>query len=268
MNEWLAAGAGCLALLAAVETGYRIGRRLPAQGEAAQSHVGALQGAALGLLALLLAFTFSMAVSRYDTRKHLVMEEANAIGTTALRTSLLPEPQREQARAALKTYVAARLAFYEAGEDSAQVDAALASTAREQRRLWSLATDVAALDPRSVPAGLFVQTLNDSIDLAEKRLVALESHVPGTVMALLLIVSTLSFGYLGYGSALAGARHFASTGVFALLVTLVVTIILDIDRPRGGLIRVSQASMQRLAASLDPEPGQQPGQQPGKAVPQ
>ena len=267
MNEWLVAGAGWLALMAAVETGYRVGRRLPAPGEATQSHVGSLQGAALGLLALLLAFTFSMAVSRYDTRKQLVMDEANAIGTTALRTSLLPEPQRGQARASLKAYVAARLAFYGAGEDGARVDAAQETTAREQQRLWALATDVAAQDPRSVPAGLFVQTLNDSIDLAEKRLVALESHVPGTVMALLFIVSTLSFGYLGYGSALAGARHFASTAVFGLLVTLVATIILDIDRPRGGLIRVSQASMQRLAASLAAESGQQPGQQPAREAP-
>jgi hypothetical protein len=254
MNEWLLAGCSWLALLVAVEAGYRIGIRMPAQDEAAKSHVGALQGAALGLLALLLAFTFSMAVSRYDTRKHLVMEEANAIGTTALRTSLLPEPQRQQARASLRSYVDARLAFYEAGEDGGQVAAALAAGGREQEKLWALATDVAAQDPRSVSAGLFIQTLNDSIDLAEKRLVAYESHVPGTVIALLLLVSVLAFGFLGYGSALTGARHARSTAVFALLVTLVVTIVMDIDRPRGGLIRISQASMQRLAASLSAEP--------------
>jgi len=258
MNEWLVAGCSWLALLVAVEAGYRIGRRMPVQDEAAKSHVGALQGAALGLLALLLAFTFSMAVSRYDTRKQLVMEEANAIGTTALRTSLLPEPQRQQARASLKAYVASRLAFYEAGEEGGQVDAALAAGAREQERLWALATDVAAQDPRSVSAGLFIQTLNDSIDLSEKRLVALESHVPGTVMALLLLVSVLSFGFLGYGSALAGTRHSRSTAVFALLVTLVTTIVMDIDRPRGGLIRISQASMERLAASLPAGPATPP----------
>lgn len=254
MNEWLVAGFSWLALLLAIEVGHRIGQRATSKDEAARAHVGALQSAALGLLALLLAFTFSMAVSRYDTRKQLVMEEANALGTTALRTSLLPEPQRQQARASLRAYVAARLAFYEAGEDGARVDAALAAGAREQARLWALATEVATQDPRSVPAGLFIQTLNDSIDLAEKRLVAYESHVPGTVMALLLLVSALAFGFLGHGSALAGARHFASTAVFALLVTLVVTLVLDIDRPRGGLIRISQASMQRLAASLAAEP--------------
>lgn len=267
MNEWLVAGGSWLALLVAIEAGYRVGARATARDEAAKAHVGALQSAALGLLALLLAFTFSMAVSRYDTRKQLVMEEANAIGTTVLRTSLLPEPQREQARASLRAYVAARLAFYEAGEEGVQVDAALAEAGREQARLWALATDVAAQDPRSVSAGLFIQTLNDSIDLAEKRLVAYESHVPGTVMALLLLVSVLAFAFLGYGSALAGARHFRSTAVFALLVTLVVTLVLDIDRPRGGLIRVSQASMQRLAASLAAEAALQPGQQAAPAAP-
>ena len=154
-----------------------------------RNHVEALQSAVLVLLALLLGFTFAMAVSRFDTRKGLVLEEANAIGTTSLRAQFLSEPQRSEALALLRQYVSARLDFYGAGIDQVRLEAASAAAQGIMNRLWALAVTAAAADPRSVPTGLFAQSLNDLIDANEKRRVALDNHVPEAVVYLLLLVS-------------------------------------------------------------------------------
>jgi len=244
--------AAAAAFAVVVEAGFRLGRRYsdPAD-RAARDHVGALQAASLGLLALLLGFTFAMAVSRYDARKALVLDEANAIGTTYLRAGLLPAAQQEEIRKLLKSYVAARLEFYEARVDASRLAAAGAAAARIEGELWKLAGSAVALDARSVPAGLFVQSLNELIDLNEKRRVALDNRVPAVVLYLLYAVSVGALGFIAYGYGLAGRRRHGSTMAFALLVAMVLTVILDLDRPRRGLILVSQESMLRLKASLD-----------------
>lgn len=238
--------------LAAIELGFRLGlRQRDRSDDAAKSQLGALQAGLLGLLALLLGFTFNMAVSRFDVRKTLVLDEANAIGTTYLRARFLPPPHQQEAARLLKEYVAARLDFYRAGIDADRLAAASASAARIQQQLWTHAAMSAAQDPRSVPIGLFIQSLNDVIDLSEKHQVALDDHVPGAVMYLLFIVAAGALGFIAYGSGLAGRRRHGLTGAFALMVAIVLAIIIDLDRPRRGLILVSQASMVRLQAALD-----------------
>ncbi|MEW5764077.1 MAG: hypothetical protein AB1700_16435 [Bacillota bacterium] len=238
--------------LVAVEAGFRLGVRHGDKGEESdKAHVDSLQAALLGLLALLLSFTFFMAASRFDVRKSLVLEEANAIGTTFLRSEFLPADQRREAKALLREYVSSRLAFYEAGIDPARLDQARTATTRIERRLWALAAEAASQEPRSVPVGLFVESLNNVIDLHEKRQVAFDNHVPETVLSLLLAVSVASFGLLGYRCGLTRRRRFASNALFAVLIVLVLTTILDIDRPRRGLIKVSQDSLVRLQASLE-----------------
>jgi len=252
-NE-LALLVGVLAgLVAALEVGYRVGlRRSFESREADRAHAGALQAATLGLLALLLGFTFFMAVSRYDARKQLVLDEANAIGTAALRARLLPEAQRREAPALFREYVAARLAYHDAGIDAGKLRDAQDRAARLEARLWALAEAAAAQDPRAVTGGLFVQAMNDVIDLREKRQVALDNHVPEAVLALLLAVSAVSLAFLGYGSGMDRVRRLWPNAVFALLIALVFAVIADLDRPRRGLIQVSQESLLRLKSSLPP----------------
>jgi hypothetical protein len=240
------------AFLAIIEISFRFGRRRAAKAEIPlRSHIGALQGALLGLLALLLGFAFAMAVSRFDNRKALVLEESNAIGTTYLRAQLLPQPQRQELKKLLRAYVEARLDFYDAGIDRARFDAANAAAARLSEQLWTVAIALAEKDPRSVPAGLFVQSLNDVIDLSEKRLQALENHVPETVLHLLFGVAAVALGFIGYGCGLDGQRRSVSTTLVSLLIALVLVVIVDIDRPRRGLIKVSQDSMVRLKATIE-----------------
>lgn len=238
--------------LVVIEGGFRFGlRRSDQSDEADKTHVSSLQAAVLGLLALLLGFTFFMATSRYDARKLLVLEEANAIGTTHLRSRFLPIEQRRAAHELLRAYVSTRLAFYSAGIDSARLEKANNDSARIEGELWALALEAAAQDPRSLPTRLFIESLNDVIDAHEKSRIALDNHVPEAVLYLLLIVSITSLGLLGYGCGLARRRRFASNALFALLIVLVLVIILDIDRPRRGLIEVPQDSLIRLQATLD-----------------
>jgi hypothetical protein len=239
-------------LLIAGEIGFRLGRRRARAVVASDlDHLGVLQSAALGLLALLFGFTFFMGVSRFDTRKSLVLEEANALGTAYLRSDLLPPESREAARRMIRAHISARLDFYRAGIDTDRIAHAQAEAARQEAGLWKLATAAAAQEPHSVPLGLFVASLNDVFDLREKRQVALDNHIPDAVLALLSVVSLACHGFIGYGCGLGARRRLVANALFALLSTLVFAAILDLDRPRRGLVEVSQDSLIRLKASLE-----------------
>lgn len=233
------------------EAGFRLGRsHLDRNHDPGKSHISSLQGAILGLLALLLGFTISMAVDRFNLRKALVLEEANAIGTTYLRTQFLPPLQSKEAADLLAAYVAARLDFSNAGIDDSALAAANTAASNLESQLWVLAVAAAAQDPRSVPIGLFIQSLNDVIDNHEKRQAAVNNHVPETVIFLLIGFSVVALGFIGYGCGLSKRRQWIANTTFVLLITLVLTAILDIDRPSRGFIRVNQGSLLRLKTSL------------------
>lgn len=251
INELLLLVLAFAVLMVVLEFGFRMGvRASAASDEFLPDHVSLLQGSMLGLLALLLGFTFAMAVDRYDLRKALVLEEANAIGTTVLRAAHLPPPHDEQAWLLLNQYVSARLEFYAAGLGSERLARAQGSAAELQKKLWALTVTLAQEQPRSVPVGLFIETLNDLIDDSEKRMAALDNRVPGVVIVLLFAVAGVAMSLIAYHCGLAGHRRLGLNSLFALLIALVITIILDIDRPRSGLVHVSQGSMQRLRDSL------------------
>lgn len=243
--------AALIVVLVATELGFRLGRRhQPDADEPTRAHIAALQVALLGLLALILAFTFSIAVARFDARKDLVIEESNAIGTTYLRARLLVEPHRKEVVVLLREYVDEDLAFYAAGIDPSSLEAVNAKIANLQERLWLVAILLSEQDPRSVPTGLFVQSLNNMIDLHAKRIKALENRLPDAVIYLVLIVAAVTIGLVGYGRGLAGRQNFVSDAIFAILVVIVFAIILDLDRPRRGLITVSQSSLERVQEVL------------------
>ena len=237
--------------LVVIEVGWRLGfwhRR--ADDEVTKSHITALQSALLGLLALLLGFTFAMAVSRFDTRKSLVLEESNAIGKAYWRSQLVPEAHRTEFARQLKQYLGARLDFHLAGNDQAKLDAANAASLRLEQEIWKSAGK-AQVDDQGSTTTLFIQAITDMFEVNEKRRVAQENHVPDPVLYLLLGVSLGAMGFIAYGAGLSGRRRFVSTGIFAALIALVLTFIVDIDRPHSGLIVVSQESMVRLKAILD-----------------
>lgn len=239
-------------LFLATEFGYRIGKRhTPERRKIYQPQSGVLQGALLGLLGLLLGFTFAMAVGRYDSRKQLVLDEANAIGTAWLRAALLSDSARESIRVNLVDYVAARLEGAHAEGGSPGYAEQMARSERNQAAMWR--TAVAESKAYNTPStALFTSALNDLIDLDSKRQAALRNHVPGSVWLLLILVSSTVCWTTGYTTGLGeSGRHALSMIILPILLSVVIMIISDLDNPQRGLIKVSQQSMIDLRNTLE-----------------
>ena len=236
-------------VLATIEGGYRLGsarhRRSDREKDAP---VGAMVGKlTLGLLAFMLAFTFGMAASRFDTRKQLVLDEANAVGTTYLRTAMLPE-ERDDIRALLRSYVDARLEAVR----SDRVAEAILRSEEIQGQLWSAATRVGLHHPDSIVVGLFVQSLNELIDIHAKRVTAgLRNRIPGAIWLVLLTIATLSLGAMGYHIGLVGTTRSLAIIVVAVSFSAVIALIADLDRPQEGTLTVSQQALIDLQQSMN-----------------
>ena len=237
----------------ALEAGYRLGLRRQAQSdEPEKTHANALHGAVLGLLALLLGFTFAMAVSRYENRKTLMVDQANAIGTAWLRGSLLPSPHAERTAALFREYIQSRFLYNASVRGSAGIDQAEAKAGQIENELWAISKTVLTEDPRSQPGSLYTQALNDVFDIREKRRFALDDRVPWAVTIMLFVVSMAALGMVAYSCGLSGRRRAMANFTFSFLIALVLIIILDIDSPRVGLVKASQDSLVRLEQSLGP----------------
>lgn len=242
-------------ILSATEIGFQLGLRVKSSvDEPARSENTTIQGAVLGLLALLLGFAFAMSISRFQTGKQLVIDESNAIGTTFLRARLLPEPYRTEVSDLLRGYISVLLEFYGAGVDTMNLREASHEAERIQNELWSHAVTAAEKDTRAVTTGLFIQSLNEVIDLHAKRLWVKENHVPGIIFFLLYGVSILSMGLVGYGCGLVGSRNLISTVTAGIRIASVILVIVDLDRPGRGLIKASQQSFINLRDNLSNSP--------------
>lgn len=236
----------------AIEAGYRIGRGVARHAtEASRVHVNAIQAALLGVLALLLAFTLSLALQRFDSRSAAVVDEANAIGTAYLRTQLLPPSLQAEARASLVAYVDLRLQEGATTPvERAERQATGARTAELQNALWRYGVRAAELDGRPVTSGLFIQSVNDLIDSNGRRNAALARHVPEVVLFLLYGTFLLTGTIVGYAAGLTGQRASYVTYIMVALIVMLVFIIIDLDRPRRGLIEIDQSSLRDLRASM------------------
>lgn len=239
---------GAIGLLyGGAEIGYRYALRTSdATSERIQSHVATVEGALLGLLALLLGFAFAMAMSRYDARKQVVLEEVNDLETTFLRAHLLPISQSGDCVAMLNEYLESRIAYLRAGADAGKIAEAQGWSRRLQGRLWSAALKAARENPDEVTSGYFVESLNHLIDDHTKRTIAMENHVPEVIYILLILVAALTIAVTGYSSGLRRRRLRALRVILILLVTATLTVIIDLDRPRRGLIRIGEEGLVRL----------------------
>jgi hypothetical protein len=236
-------------LALAVEVGYRLGKwRRSLISDEKEQPVGAMVASILGLVALVLGFTFSLAANRFDARRMAVLEEANAIGTTYLRARLLSDPERVEITRLLREYVAVRIAGTTPGGDTEQ---ALARSEELHELLWVQAASAAQKDTDSVMTGIFIQSLNETIDLHAKRvLVGLRSRIPIVIWIGLYGLAMLGMAAVGYQSALAATRR--SPMMLGLVLTFAVVLILiaDLDRGQEGLLRISQQSMLDLQQSM------------------
>jgi hypothetical protein len=235
--------------LLAVEAGFRLGRFRCRHSEAEKEpSLNTMVGATLGLLGFMLAFTFGLAANRFETRRLTILDEANAIGTAHLRAAMLPEPERTEVRRLLREYVGVRVA----GVRPDLVQQATITSTSLHGRLWAQAVAAAEKDPRSVPTGLFIQSLNDVVDLHSKRVMAgLQNRIPGAIWVALFFIAVLATGELGYQEGLTSAARSPAALALILTFTAVMFLIADLDRPGEGLLRINQQAMIDLRNSID-----------------
>ena len=240
-----------LAMLLLVEVGRRIGmRRMAEETERQRAGLVTVETAIYALLGLLVAFTFAGASSRFEARRVLIVQEANAIGTAYLRLDLLPVAKQPALREKFYRYTEARMAAYKALPDIEAAYAQMARATALQQEIWTGA--VMAL--REAPPNsslLLLPALNDMIDITTSRLVAAKTHTPPVILGALALLALFCSLLAGYG--LAGGKPFTMVFHmigFALVLTLTIYVILDLDHPRVGLIRVDFAD-QALQDVLD-----------------
>ncbi len=205
-----------------------------------------LESAVLALLGLLLGFTFSMGVGRYDQRKSLEIAEANDIANAWLRTATLPEPTRSAEQTLMRQYVPSRLQFLSAGTSEALINQSLRSSASLQLQMWHTAAEFANKQPDPVSAQ-YLMSITALADITESRTAAFENRIPLIAWAMLLFISFIGSMLVGVGI---GTRSQFLRLVLPIVVASALSLTLDLDSPRSGLIRVHQRSLERIAATV------------------
>jgi membrane protein YdbS with pleckstrin-like domain len=237
-------------LLVVFEVGYRVGRWWQAKTpDEKEGPTNMLVGSLLALMAFLLAVTMGMASDRFDTRRGLVLEEADSIGTTYLRSGYLPEPARTDSRDLLREYVPLRINV----ADRQQLAANFSRSTEIHDELWAIAEELARDTPESVVLGLYIDSLNETIDLHSMRATAIVyARVPETVVMLLILGAALTMGMVGYSAGLTRRRSVLGAAVLIVVLSAVLTLVIDLDRPRDGFLQVSQQPMIDLQDQVGP----------------
>lgn len=239
--------------------GYATGRYLREheRHESLREPFGVLQGALLGVVALILAFGLSLAVGRYEDRRAATVTESNAIGTTYLRAQLVAEPARTRSLELLRSYTDLAIAVSKEVPGSSGMRRTTAAEGVLQRRLWGLAGQAIAAAPVASAARLYVDSLNATFDAQSARLSALNNRVPGAVLALEVFGAAAALGLLALHISLLG-RGIAPLLAAAVLVTLLLLVTFDLDRPTRGLITVPDTPLVAERASMAPPPAAHP----------
>lgn len=235
-------------VLGAAWFGNRQGLRMR-RGPDEDGDVATLTGAALGLLALLIAFSFSMAENRFDQRRAMVLEEANAIGTAASYAMMLPEAPRGALLGMLRDYALLR-AGLGVPYDPARMEREIAAALALQGRMWGLAAELGLAAPQSLAVHRFVGALNEVTNMQERRLSALRGHVPSPVIFILIATACIGMGFSGFNAGVAGAGRVAANTLMSATIALLIILIIDLDRPHRGLIEVPVQPLLNAAAAI------------------
>jgi hypothetical protein len=243
-------------MLVFLEIGRRIAiRRMKEDTGSPEEWIGVVDGAVFALLGLLLAFTFSGAAARFDTRRQLIVEETNDIGTAYLRLDLLPADLQPPLRESFRRYLDARIEVYQKLPDLAAAKESLTKANELQKQIWHQA--VAASQAKGAPPAapiLLLPALNAMIDITTTRTMATEMHPPTIVFVMLFGLALAASLLAGYGMTGSKVRRWFHMVGFALVMAFAVYVILDIEYPRLGLIRVDafDQALIDLRASMNP----------------
>lgn len=236
------------ALVVCLDIGYRLGVRRISTTPNAHEGFGAIEAAVFGLFGLLLSLSFFGAATRLDARRQLMIRETNAIADAYMRIDLLPGEAQPEARHLFREYLDARLSISQ-NPDEAVVDSEVRHAAKLQREIWSRAVSA---NQEGVPgAALLLAAVNQMVGIEEEQAIAMQTHLPLLVFYLLVAAALLSALVAGFGMA-RGSRNWLSIFVYASIVTLTLYVMVDMEFPRRGLIRVGAAdrAMSELRDSI------------------
>ena len=246
MNDTLISLIACVALFAAVvlcfQLGFRLGRRDSHISSTAVDSVSAITGAIFALLGLIVAFAFSGALARLDTRRQLIVQEANAIGTAYLRLDLLPLEAQAPLRERFQAYAVSRAALYQDLGDDAAVRRDLDTAEALQHEIWDQAMAASRGADFQSARLLLIPALNEMIDIVTTRSVAIQTHMPLFIWFGLSILALVCATIAGYGASVAQHSFHLHSILFAAVVAFTVYMILDIEYPRFGFVRLDQAN--------------------------
>ncbi len=235
-------------VLVVIELGFQLGNyRRDKQTTSGHNQIVSMTGAHLGLLAFILAFSFSMSANHFSDRKSFLLEEVNAIQTAYLRANLVAEPERSELRSLLTTYTATRARAV----DKTTVASTIARSEQIQSDIWLVIEQLATKKHLTVMDSLLVTAINDVFDLHTKRVYAgMNSRIPAIIWAALYVILVLSMIGMGFSMGLSGKRSPVSSMALALSFSMVMFVIADLDRPASGLVRSDQSIMTDLKTYL------------------
>jgi hypothetical protein len=211
----------------------------------ASSGLGTVEGSLLGLMALLLSFSFGFSATKYENRRQLMVQEANDIGTTILRCDLYPDSIRNLFRAGLKNYLEARISYYEVGDNADSIQKNLSQADSLSGLIWKRVSELSHNPAYTVATMQMVPSLNATIDIVSTREASRRSVVPRLILNILLILTLVSSFLTGYGSK-GHERRRVLVIAFALMTTLTLYLVIDLDRPRQGYINLNSAQQQMI----------------------
>jgi hypothetical protein len=249
LSSWLLGLMLFTVTLGAAALGLKAGHSIRHHAATVSEPFAVLQAALLGVVGLILAFGLSLAVGRYENRRATVVTEANAIGTTYLRAQTLHEPVRTESLARLKRYTDTSIRLSAAVPGSAGARRAAADGQRLQRELWGLAGSALGAARQASAPRLYVESLNEMIDLQSVRIAGLQNRVPTAVLWLEVGGAVVALGLLAAYLAVLG-RAAVAVLLAAGLVALLLLVTFDLDRPTRGLITVPDAPLVELRASM------------------
>ncbi len=250
LDHRLIALAMVVLLVAAGEIGYRRGMFRRESKESVRSLMSGTAAAMLGLLGLLLGFTLAMAVSRWDERREVIVNETNSIDRLWLRAGLLEAPLRNELRDALREYADERIALGGSRGDRAALGAARSESEALHVSIWSVVERANQLGQSNAVMKSLIDAASDVIDLHELRLASIENYLPAPLFLLLFTVASVSVAFFAwaFGAANQGGR--AAIVALALLIGAVLLVIMDINRPQRGRIKIGIESLQRVEDSM------------------
>jgi hypothetical protein len=229
-------------IVACLEIGYRIGHHnLEKHPESAHEGIGVIEAAVFALLGLLLGFSLAGGTSRLDSKRQLTVQEANAIGTAYLRLDELPADEQPEMRRLFREYLDTRLRAYQKLPDLRAAEQELARAGQIQQEIWSRAVSASRGDPTQNAARLLLPALNEMIDITTTRTIAMHTHLPLLIFALLMSIALLSGLLAGYAMAKRRSRSWLHMVLYALVIAVTIYAVLDLEYPRFGLIRLDSA---------------------------